>query len=193
MSTVCNRVTLQGFYQPTGKNQYFGYIKAMIINVKGEAGHRYESNHPNSPLYVPFTISSKKRILDREQALVTEDVTPETANVLERIWRLSPLRIPTYDRERMTVIFDRMEFSLEELTKKAVPLATKKRESWSRFMGIFPTHLREGLDEKACYGTIGGNHLHFRVYQEDLPSMKKDYVVSKSTKPIPIPFRFFNG
>ncbi len=192
MSPICNRVSLQGFYHPLTKYSHAGYVKAMIVNINGEDGHRYEQNHPRSPLYVPFTFKDSKYNLRQDKALIAVDITPETVNVLERRWRLDSLKIPEYDRERMNVILNRIGDSLEDLVEKAVPLGSKTLESRRRFLGIFPAPLREGIDELSCYGTIGGKHLEFRIYAEELPSVRVHNNAPSGLKKKTVPFHFFN-
>lgn len=189
MSTICNRVSMQGFYT---KNPLHGYVKAMIVNVLGEDGHRYEQAHPSSPLYVPFTTQGKKYRLQQNKAVYAEDITSEDADVLDRYWALHQVEIKSYDQERMNIIFKRMEESLEILVQRSVLLHQKKPESRRRFLGIFPADLRAGFKESEMYGTIGGKQLVVRIYAQDLPSQKGEFTVLRSSKS-GMPLRQFNG
>lgn len=190
MPTLCNRVSMQALYC---KNPPKGYVKVMITNVGGEDGHRYKRLHPCSPFYIPFIVQGEKYRLQRDKAVQAEDVSPAGSNVLERYWRLHPLEIKDYDRERMKVIFNHMQNSLETLVQQAVPLNQKEQWSRRRFLGIFPFPLRKGLDEENCYGTIGGKQVNFNIYAEELPSCKRDLTVSHTGKSLGIPIKFFNS
>ncbi|MDO8656180.1 MAG: hypothetical protein Q7K45_03000 [Nanoarchaeota archaeon] len=189
MPTICNKVNVQAFYS---KNPLHGYVKAMIYTLLGEDGHRYERIHPCSPLYAPFTFQRKKYRLHSQKAVKAEDITSEDADIFDKEWKLHPLEIKMYEKERMNVIFKRMEESLETLVQQAVPLNQKKMESKRRFLGIFPAPLREGFNEDEMYGTIGGKQLSFRIYLEELPSYHGELTVTPSLKPNRIPIRLFN-
>jgi len=162
-----------------------GYVKAIIITVDGEDGNRHETRHPSSPLYAPFSFGGKSYQLHHEKAVMAFDVAPSYVHVFKHQWELRALNIPKYERERMDTIFRKMEKSLETLVQKAVPLSEKTSKSRGRFLGTFPTPLREGFNEADCYGTIGAG-VRFNVYIGDLPSRRGEFEISHQPDNVPV-------
>ena len=182
---------MQGLYV---REPLHGYVKAMIEIINGEVGYRHVVKHHNSPLYLPFSFKRDDYYtLHRKEAVWAEDITPGEVDISERYWRLHPLEIKGYERERMDIIFKHMEESLETLVQQGVHLDQKKLESRRRFLGIFPDPLRESFNEGELYGTIGGKQVNIKIYTDELPSRKGEYVKPHSSRPIGAPFRFFNS
>ena len=65
-------------------------------------------------------------------------------------------------------IISKLDSGLPEIMQHTRPLKNRKRAQCLSFLGQFPKPLREGIDERAMYGTIDGRKIEYFIHEHEL-------------------------
>lgn len=100
----------------------------------------------------------------------------------------SYLNPPRRERERLDLILYQLSERLKHMVEASTQLSETSLASRTRFLGEFPKPLREGLDERVMYGSLGKPG-RFNIYDNDFSSRRAEMAVPQgSLKASPIHF-----
>ncbi len=173
MSYLISKVLVNAFYYPQPEQdlpkRMEGYLKATVSNkTETEHGRKWASNPYFPVFFVPFTINGAKYILNCARACTALDVPPSGQNISQIRWEMVPLKPPERERPRLEAIISKLDSGLPEIMRHTRPLKNRKRAQRLSFLGQFPKPLREGIDERAMYGTINKRKIEYFIHEHEL-------------------------
>lgn len=173
MSYLISKVLVNAFYYPKPEQDFpkmmRGYLKATVSNkTETEHGRKWASNPYFPVFFVPFIIRDREYSLQCDLACTALDVTPSYQNISQIRWEMVPLKQPERERPRLEAIISKLDSGLPEIMQHTRPLKNRKRAQCLSFLGQFPKPLREGIDERAMYGTIDGRKIEYFIHEHEL-------------------------
>ncbi|MDO8656179.1 MAG: hypothetical protein Q7K45_02995 [Nanoarchaeota archaeon] len=199
MPTAISKIFVNAFYYPVQDQPAVmnGYIKTTLNNKIKTEYRRKWAPHPYCPVFfVPFVMKSQDYFLKSDEACTAHDVTPTYQTIAKIKWEMKPLNLPGREQQRLDLVMAKLDLHLQEIVEQAKPLKGRKQVQRRRFVGQFPHPLREGIDEKVMYGTIGtkDTSIEYTIYEPELSTSlpeNKDADTQSLRRPLLSPERFF--